>query len=26
MTAKAEAGLAKLAQRFPDWECWFGID
>ena len=26
MTTKADAELARLAQRFPDWDCWFGID
>ena len=26
MISKADAELAKLAQRFPAWDCWFGID
>jgi len=26
MTTRADAELAKLAQKFPGWDCWFGID
>ena len=26
MTTKTDAELARLTQRFPDWDCWFGID
>ncbi len=26
MTTRADAELAKLAQKFPRWDYWFGID
>jgi hypothetical protein len=26
MRTQADAELARLAQRFADWDCWFGID
>ena len=26
MTRKPAAHLASLADRFPAWDCWFGID
>ncbi len=26
MRSNLDARLASLAERFPDWDCWFGID